>query len=52
MRFNQVVPTAPGTYYYGACVNAVSGESNTRNNCSTGAAITVVEPPDLVLNIS
>ena len=51
VRINQVVPTAPGTYYYGACVNAVSGESNTRNNCSTGAAITVVEPPDLVLNI-
>ncbi len=26
-------PTA-GTYYYGACVDAVAGESDTTNNCS------------------
>ena len=27
-------PSAPGTYYYGACVDAVSNESDTTNNCS------------------
>ena len=26
-------PTSPGTYYYGACVDAVTGESDTTNNC-------------------
>ena len=45
-------PSAVGTYYYGACVDAVIGESDTGNNCSTGARI-VVEPsvtrPDLVV---
>ncbi len=30
-----------GTYYYGACVDPVSGESNTDNNCSTGVRVTV-----------
>ena len=34
-------PTLDGTYYYGACVEAVSGESDTGNNCSTGAPLTV-----------
>ena len=38
------VPATPGTYYYGACVDAVYGESDTTNNCSAGVAITVVEP--------
>ena len=32
------------TYYYGACVQSVSGESNTNNNCSTGMSVTVVPP--------
>ncbi len=27
-------PSSEGTYYYGACVAGVSGESDTRNNCS------------------
>ena len=31
-------PSRSGTYYYGACVNAAVGESNTDNNCSTGVA--------------
>ena len=30
-------PSRAGTYYYGACVSNVSGESNTDNNCSTNA---------------
>ena len=34
-------PSSAGTYYYGACVDNVSGESDTGNNCSTGVRITV-----------
>ena len=34
-------PSTPGTYYYGACVDSVSGESATGNNCSSGARVTV-----------
>ncbi len=44
-------PSTAGTYYYGACVVAVSGESNTGNNCSSAVTVTVVPPdtPDLVV---
>ncbi len=39
-------PSDAGTYYYGACVDAVTGESNSGNNCSSGAQVTVnVSPP-------
>ena len=38
-------PTAAGTYYYGACADAVAEETNTANNCSAAAAVTVREPP-------
>ena len=34
-------PSGAGTYYYGACVDGVSGESNTDNNCSSGVSVTV-----------
>ena len=34
-------PSSAGTYYYGACVASVSGESNSNNNCSTGVRVTV-----------
>ena len=34
-------PSSAGTYYYGACVASVSGESNTGNNCSSGVRVTV-----------
>ena len=49
-------PSEPGVYYYGACVDAVEHESNTRNNCSGAIAITVREPaptqtPDLVPSV-
>ena len=37
-------PTTAGTYYYGVCVDAVEGESDTANNCSSSAQITVPEP--------
>ena len=43
-------PTAGGVYYYGACVDAVPRESDTRNNCSDGVSVTVRGRPDLVVN--
>ena len=36
-------PASAGTYYYGACVDAVTGESSTTNNCSGSALVTVLE---------
>ena len=46
-------PSTPGTYYYGACVEAVTGESDTTNNCSSSVQVTVPEPePDLVASAS
>ena len=43
-------PSTPGTYYYGACVDAVTAESETTNNCSSSVPVTVPEPkPDLVV---
>ena len=36
-------PSQPGTYYYGACVDAVTGESDTTNNCSGSIAVEVSE---------
>ncbi len=38
----QRAPSTPGTYYYGACVDSVSGETDTTNNCSSGVPISVV----------
>ena len=44
-------PSIPGTYQYGACVDAVSHESDTTNNCSDAVAVTVIPlPPDLVVD--
>ena len=34
-------PSSAGTYYYGACVNSVTGESDTDNNCSDAVSVTV-----------
>ena len=46
-------PTLDGTYYYGACVESVSGESDTGNNCSAGVPLVVESgggtAPDLVV---
>ena len=36
-------PSTAGTYYYGACVDAVSGEPDTGNNCSSAARVTVID---------
>ena len=40
-------PSSAGTYYYGACVESVTGESNIDNNCSDAVSVTVaaVTPP-------
>ncbi len=45
-------PSTPGAYYYGACVDSVTDESDTNNNCSSSVTVTV-EPqssPDLVVS--
>ena len=42
---NVTAPTTPGTYYYGACVDSVTDESNTDNNCSVAVSVTVTAPP-------
>ena len=49
-RVTLTAPNRSGVYYYGACVDSVTDESNTRNNCSTAIKITVagaiiVRPP-------
>ena len=36
-------PSTPGTCYYGACVDVVTGESNTTNNCSIPVSVTVTD---------
>ena len=36
-------PSSDDTYYYGACVDRVPDESDTRNNCSIGVPVTVGE---------
>ena len=35
-------PSSPGTYYYGACVQPVSGEGDIQNNCSSATEVVVV----------
>ena len=42
------VPETEGVYYYGACVDSVTDETNTTNNCSTGVKITVKDS-DLIV---
>ena len=48
---NTVSPSTPGVFYYGACVDAVVGESDTTNNCSTAVQVTILDgiQPDLVV---
>ena len=48
---NLTAPDTPGTYYYGACVDALADESNTGNNCSAAVTVTVgaAPVPDLVV---
>ena len=45
-------PSTEDTYYFRACVDPVTDESNTANNCSVSVAVTVEAPapaPDLVV---
>ena len=37
-------PATPGTYYYGACVEALENEAEAGNNCSSAASIRVWQP--------
>ena len=43
---SQRAPNSAGTYYYGACVDAVGGESDTFNNCSIGVRVVVSSSSD------
>ncbi|MDE2888044.1 MAG: DUF5050 domain-containing protein [Gemmatimonadota bacterium] len=38
-------PSDAGTWYYGACVDSVRGESDTGNNCSRAVRVTVTPDP-------
>ena len=40
-RIDLTAPESTGTYYYGACVESVSGESKIDNNCSSAVTVTV-----------
>ena len=42
-----IAPEDAGTYYYGACVQSVVGESNTDNNCSDAVSVTVSQMPQM-----
>ena len=43
-------PSEAGTYYYGACADSVTDESDTTNNCSSSVTVTVSDSePDLVV---
>ena len=43
-------PSETGTYYYGACVDSVTNESDTTDNCSSAHLLIMSEPaPDLVV---
>ncbi len=44
-------PSSEGTYYYGACVAAVDGEGDTRNNCSPSVRVIVEEVDTTPVNI-
>ena len=43
-------PTNPGIYYYGACVEAVSNEAVTTNNCSEASRVETRWPADLTVD--
>ena len=48
-------PAQAGTYYYGACADAVPEEAATSNNCSAAVPVTVTvppRPPDLAVTAS
>ncbi len=44
-NISPTAPNTPGTYWVGACVDVVTGESSSTNNCSSGVQIVVEDPP-------
>ena len=42
-------PSDPGTHLYYACVDGVSGESDTENNCSSSVEVTVTDAADALM---
>ncbi|MDE3258692.1 MAG: hypothetical protein OYM47_12725 [Gemmatimonadota bacterium] len=46
-----IVPSESGTYYYGACVVSLYGETNRSNNCSRAVTLTVTSPPPFNIEI-
>ena len=50
LTLNVPAGTRAGTSYIGMCVDPVTGEENTANNCSVGVKITIASPqPDLAV---
>ncbi len=47
LSIDLTAPSTAGTYYYGACVDSVTGESDTTDNCSASVTVTVKNRPDL-----
>ena len=47
LSISLIAPEDAGTYYYGACVQSVVGESNTKNNCSDAVRVTVSQMPQM-----
>ncbi len=45
-------PVTPGTYWIGSCVDSVSGEFITKNNCSIGVQIDVETPVNIGSNMA
>ncbi len=45
----ELTAVAAGDYYYGVCVESVDKESNSTNNCSAGVQVTIIPPPDLLV---
>ena len=55
LSFSFTAPSQQGVYYFGACVEAVTDETDVSNNCSSGQRVEVVDPnqtasPDLVID--
>ena len=47
--YGMTAPSEAGTYYYGACVDSVTNESDTTDNCSSTLLIVSEPEPDLVV---
>lgn len=51
-QVNSTVPfsiSEAGTWFVGACVDAVANESNAFNQCSSAVQVNVLTPPDLIV---